>query len=48
MKYRHGGKEKRLAFGVYPAVGLKQARDLAALARKVLKNGGRPGRAAQS
>ena len=22
MKYRHGGKEKRLAFGVYPAVSL--------------------------
>ncbi|CAM3757745.1 tyrosine-type recombinase/integrase [Polaromonas hydrogenivorans] len=43
MKYRHGGKEKRLAFGVYPAVGLKQARDLAAQARKVLKDGGDPG-----
>lgn len=22
MKYRHGGKEKRLALGVYPAVSL--------------------------
>ena len=43
MKYRFGGKEKRLAFGVYPAVGLKQARDLTAEARKVLKDGGDPG-----
>lgn len=43
LKYRHGGKEKRLAFGVYPAVGLKVARDLATQARKVLKGGGDPG-----
>lgn len=43
MKYRFGGKEKRLAFGVYPAVGLKQARDQTAEARKVLKDGGDPG-----
>jgi integrase len=43
LKYRHGGKEKRLAFGVYPAVGLKTARDLANEARKVLANGGDPG-----
>lgn len=43
MKYRFGGKEKRLAFGVYPVVGLKQARDLTAQARKVLKDGGDPG-----
>ena len=43
MKYRHGGKEKRLAFGVYPSVSLKQARDLAAKARKVLKDGNDPG-----
>lgn len=43
MKYRFGGKEKRLAFGVYPGVGLKQARDLTADARKVLKAGGDPG-----
>ena len=26
MKYRYGGKEKRLAFGVYPEAGLKEAR----------------------
>ena len=43
LKYRHGGKEKRLAFGVYPGVSLKAARDLATEARKVLKEGGDPG-----
>ena len=43
LKYRHGGKEKRLSFGVYPGVGLKDARDLATSARKVLKDGGDPG-----
>lgn len=43
MKYRHGGKEKRLAFGVYPAVGLKAARDQAATARKTLQAGDDPG-----
>jgi integrase len=43
MKYRHGGKEKRLAFGVYPAVTLKSARDKAADARKVMRAGVDPG-----
>jgi integrase len=43
MKYRHGGKEKRLAFGVYPGVSLKAARDLAAQARKALQDGTDPG-----
>jgi integrase len=43
MKYRYGGKEKRLAFGVYPGVGLKDARELATKARQVLKDGGDPG-----
>lgn len=43
MKYRHGGKEKRLAFGVYPTVSLKDARDLAAIARKTLQDGQDPG-----
>lgn len=43
MKYRHGGKEKRLAFGVYPTVSLKDARDLAAIARKTLQAGDDPG-----
>jgi integrase len=43
MKYRFGGKEKRLAFGVYPGVSLKAARDKATEARKVLQLGGDPG-----
>ena len=43
LKYRHGGKEKRLAFGVYPAVSLKDARDRAADARKVMQAGDDPG-----
>lgn len=43
LKYRHSGKEKRLAFGVYPAVSLKDARDLAANARKALQAGEDPG-----
>ncbi len=42
-KYRHGGKEKRLAFGVYPAVSLKDARDSQAAAVKVLQGGDDPG-----
>ncbi|MBK7656947.1 MAG: integrase arm-type DNA-binding domain-containing protein [Betaproteobacteria bacterium] len=42
MKYRHGGK-KRLAFGVYPEIGLKDARELAAVARKALDDGSDPG-----
>lgn len=42
LKYRHGGKEKRLAFGVYPAVGLKDARELADQARKALAAGDDP------
>lgn len=43
MKYRHSGKEKRMAFGVYPGVGLKAARELANQARKALKAGDDPG-----
>lgn len=43
MKYRYGGKEKRLAFGVYPAVSLKAARDLAGAARKAIQGGADPG-----
>ncbi len=43
MKYRHAGKEKRLAFGVYPAVSLKDARDQATAARKVIQSGDDPG-----
>lgn len=43
LKYRHGGKEKRLALGVYPEVGLKDARGKAAAAREVLQAGDDPG-----
>lgn len=43
MKYRYGGKEKRLAFGVYPDVGLKEARDKVEAARKTLQSGNDPG-----
>lgn len=39
MKYRYGGKEKRLAFGVYPEIGLKDAREKRDEARKLLING---------
>ncbi len=39
MKYRFGGKEKRLAFGVYPEVSLKEARDKRDAARKQLQEG---------
>ena len=36
MKYRHGGKEKRLAFGIYPDTSLASARDKRDAARKLL------------
>ncbi|MFM0638531.1 integrase arm-type DNA-binding domain-containing protein [Paraburkholderia metrosideri] len=39
LKYRFGGKEKRLSLGVYPDVGLKEARDRRDEARKLLANG---------
>ena len=43
LKYRIAGKEKRLSFGLYPQVTLKDARDLAAVARKALAVGDDPG-----
>ena len=43
LKYRHSGKEKRLAFGVYPEVGLKAARELTTAARQTLHSGRDPG-----
>ena len=43
MKYRFGGKEKRLAFGVYPETGLKEARAKRDEARKLLADGADPG-----
>lgn len=39
MKYRFNGKEKRMAFGVYPAVSLAQARALRDEAQKKLAEG---------
>lgn len=39
LKYRHADKEKRLSLGVYPAVGLKDARDRRDAARKLLAAG---------
>ena len=43
LKYRFGGKEKRLSFGVYPDVTLKEARERRDEARKLLANGKDPG-----
>ena len=43
LKYRHGGKEKRLALGAYPDTGLKDARDKRDAARKLLAAGVDPG-----
>jgi integrase len=43
MKYRYGDKQKRIAFGVYPEVSLKEARVKKDAARKILKNGEDPG-----
>jgi integrase len=44
-KYRFSGKEKRLAFGVYPDVTLKTAREKRDKARSQLANGIDPGEA---
>jgi hypothetical protein len=43
MKYRFGGKEKRLAFGVYPLVTLAAARENSRLAKLELLDGDDPG-----
>ena len=48
LKYRFGGKEKRLAFGVYPDVSLAQARDRRYDACKLLANGVDPGAVKQA
>jgi integrase len=42
LKYRFAGKEKRLAFGVYPEVSLKTARERRAEARAILERGADP------
>ena len=42
MKYRHGGKERLLAFGVYPEVTLAEARQRRDAARATLRDGRDP------
>lgn len=39
LKYRFGGKEKRISLGVYPAVSLKEARERRERARGMLAQG---------
>ena len=46
-KYRYGGKEKRLALGVFPDVSLAQAREAREAARQTLAAGDDPGQAKQ-
>jgi len=43
MNYRHLGKQKTLAFGVYPHTGLADAREQRDAARKLLARGEDPG-----
>lgn len=43
MKYKFGGKEKRLSFGAYPAITLADARQRREEAKKLLANGVDPG-----
>ena len=43
MKYRFVGKERRLVLGAYPDLGLREARDRKADARKLLREGRDPG-----
>jgi integrase len=45
MKYRHGGKERLLAFGVFPEVALPEARARRDEARLLLRDGTDPGSA---
>lgn len=39
LKYRHAGKEKTFALGVYPEISLKEAREKRDEARKLIANG---------
>ncbi|PUA29869.1 MAG: hypothetical protein B0W54_04795 [Cellvibrio sp. 79] len=43
MKYRFGGKEKRLALGVYPLISLASAHEKVRLAKLELQEGNDPG-----
>lgn len=47
LKYRFAGKEKRVVFGLYPAVTLAQARGKREDAKRILAAGGDPGAAKQ-
>jgi hypothetical protein len=42
LKYRFGGKEKRLALGVYPRVSIAEARERRDCAHRLLRDGGDP------
>ena len=42
LKYRHLGKEQQLTIGIYPDVGLKDARERRDAARKIIAVGGNP------
>jgi integrase len=43
LKYRFAGKERRLVFGAYPEISLKEAREKKVEARKLLAEGRDPG-----
>jgi integrase len=43
LKYRYEGKEKRIVFGPYPEVSLREARDMREAARRLLREGVDPG-----
>ena len=45
LKYRYGGKEKRLSFGIYPDTSLERARECRDEARALLTDGIDPGQA---
>lgn len=42
LKYRHDGKQKTLALGIYPSVSLKQVRDKVSEAKRLLAEGQDP------
>lgn len=48
LKYRIGGKEKRVVFGVYPTVTLAEARTKRDEAKRILAAGGDPGKEKQA
>lgn len=39
LKYRHAGREKRISFGAFPEVSLREARDRREEARRLLRDG---------